>query len=83
MSFSNVAKAWGVKSDFPRRMFKNYYIQTDQKALNGNKNLPKKEGCGDTVGMKKIYGITVINDSDFSRGFFTPYSLIVKILCRI
>ena len=47
--FSNIAKSWGVKYDIPRKMLINLYCQTDQSALNGNRNLTKKEGCGEKV----------------------------------
>ena len=58
---------------FARQKFLNLYCQTDQKALNGNNNLPQKEGYGDKAGMDKIYGISVIDSVHFSRGIFTPY----------
>ena len=50
----------GVNYYFPRWVFLKLYGQTDQKVLNGNNQLPKKESCDDKIGMNKRYVLSVI-----------------------
>ena len=45
----------------------------DQKALNGNNKLQKRQVCVDKVGTKIRYGLSVIDNAYFSSSTFTHY----------